>query len=466
LRRLIVGGGGRRLVYVAFTLFDIIHRRVWSRAGSFGRLVRPSIAKTNPMSRSNAQLSGRVWLLIAILLTAAGTWTLFHREINRQLSVRLLLRSENPREDWFESLANQFTDPSEFLERCWETGKVTHRQLVASFLKDRAMAKTTWWDGVEALLRTATVDGDMSVRELALATMEARKDPRLFECAQAQLTDPDPLVRQLGLDYLRRAEAKKGVPLFVKLLDDPDLRVAARAEVALARWSGEDFGARARLAIPSPNGQDGQPTSMENVEKLRQALEHRKAWWQLHAQEFPTNQALVAGAKPTTSLGPPLADFSLKDLDGRTVRLADFKGRPVLLNFWATWCTACLAEIPDLVALQKELGARIAVIGVALDGVTDEHGHVPGQEGEGEPHHEGKSMVDIRKKVGRAVKARGINYTVLLDPSNAVGGRFNGGELPTTVIIDDSGRVRRRFIGERNLQVFEAMLTELSSPPK
>jgi hypothetical protein len=62
------------------------------------------------------------------------------------------------------------------------------------------------------------------------------------------------------------------------------------------------------------------------------------------------------------------------------------------------------------------------------------------------------------------VKARRINYTVLLDPKNAVGGQFNGGELPTTVIIDAEGRVRRRFIGERNLTVFRAMIGEAAGP--
>jgi hypothetical protein len=65
--------------------------------------------------------------------------------------------------------------------------------------------------------------------------------------------------------------------------------------------------------------------------------------------------------------------------------------------------------------------------------------------------------------VARAVQARGINYPVLLDPDNEVGGRFNGGELPTTVILDASGRVRRRFIGERSLKVFKAMLAEAAA---
>ena len=58
------------------------------------------------------------------------------------------------------------------------------------------------------------------------------------------------------------------------------------------------------------------------------------------------------------------------------------------------------------------------------------------------------------------MKARGINYPILLDERNEVGGRYNGGELPTTVIVDTQGNVRRRFIGARSLPVFEAMITE------
>jgi hypothetical protein len=62
------------------------------------------------------------------------------------------------------------------------------------------------------------------------------------------------------------------------------------------------------------------------------------------------------------------------------------------------------------------------------------------------------------------VKALGINYPVLLDPEAAVGRRFNGGQLPTTAIIDAQGRLRRRFIGERSLKVFEAMIAAVAKP--
>jgi len=144
--------------------------------------------------------------------------------------------------------------------------------------------------------------------------------------------------------------------------------------------------------------------------------------------------------------------------------LNQFRGKVVLLNFWATWCTACLAEIPDLIALQNKLGDQVAIVGVALDGVPDEHGHVPGEEESGTTDHREHSMESARAKVVRAVKALGINYTVLCDPKSSLGAQFNGGELPTTVLIDPQGCVRRRFIGERNLTVFQAMVNEAARP--
>jgi thiol-disulfide isomerase/thioredoxin len=136
----------------------------------------------------------------------------------------------------------------------------------------------------------------------------------------------------------------------------------------------------------------------------------------------------------------------------------------VLLNFWATWCTACLAEIPDLIALQKKLGDQVAILGVALDGVADEHGDIPGDERDEKSHKDGLSLEVIHAKVERAVKLRDINYRILLDAKSSVGSQYNGGELPTTVIFDKDGRVRRRFVGERSLAIFEAMIAEAGNP--
>ena len=68
------------------------------------------------------------------------------------------------------------------------------------------------------------------------------------------------------------------------------------------------------------------------------------------------------------SAGNPSLDFVLKDMDGKDVNLADFRGRPVLINFWATWCPPCKAEIPWFIEFaEKYRDQRLAVIGISVD---------------------------------------------------------------------------------------------------
>jgi thiol-disulfide isomerase/thioredoxin len=405
-------------------------------------------------------------VLIIILLALVATYASFHHQIQRSLTVGLLLDSKNPREESFEYTANQVSDPVDFLRRAWATGKITHRQLVAEFLKSNAVRNSSWLSGAEPLVVACTMDADASVRELGLATLEARHSPRLFEAAQAQLEDIDPLIRLLGLNYLRPSDPKKAVPILIRFLNDPDLRIVAAAEVGLMRATGEDYGVRARLAIASQEGNAAGKVDPANVEAIRRGVEQRKEWWLKHQNDYelpPGSPASLPELRLPDIGRPPAADFTLRDLQGNKVSLSNFKGRVVLLNFWATWCTACLAEIPDLVALQQTLGTKVVILGVALDGVPDEDGDNHGERDE-KSTQANSSPSSVRAKVQHAVKARRINYQVLLDPKNSVGAQFNGGELPTTVILDSEGRVRRRFIGERNLAVFQAMVAEAAKP--
>lgn len=396
-------------------------------------------------------------------MTLVLAWTFFRHQIERPLSTRLFLASDDPRQESFDDLISQTTDPVDFLNGCWATGKVTHRYMVASFLKASSVANPPWFERAEPLVLAGVTDADMSVRELSLATLDTRRDPRLFQYSRLQLTDSDPLVRWLGLNYLRKTETKKAIPCVVSLLNDSDLRVATAAEVCLMRWTGEDYGVRERLAIAPQEGAHAGVIAPADVETIKQGIERRQQWWELHKNEYAAVPPVPADSKEV--MRPPVADFTLNTLDGKSVRLGDFRGKVVLINFWATWCTACLAEIPDLIALQKKLGDRAVILGVALDGVRDEHGHDPGAEHDDDSQAHPAPAEATAKRVARAVQARGINYPILLDEKNAVGGRFNGGELPTTVIIDAEGRLRRRFIGERNFRVFDQMIREVSAAP-
>src|SRR5262249_40516145 len=71
---------------------------------------------------------------------------------------------------------------------------------------------------------------------------------------------------------------------------------------------------------------------------------------------------------PAKSIGLAAPDFKLKDLNGKEISLSEYKGKVVLVNFWATWCTPCLGEIPDLIEMQEKYGAKgFAVLGLAMD---------------------------------------------------------------------------------------------------
>jgi thiol-disulfide isomerase/thioredoxin len=263
------------------------------------------------------------------------------------------------------------------------------------------------------------------------------------------------------------------VPIVVPLLDEDDPMIVASALKLLEHWSRENFGVKLADTAPFENPQTGLKEFREGSRATAQAGASRaKAWWAQHQSEF-ANMPLEIPAESITERRLIAAEgFTLRDLNGQNVRLSDLRGKIVLLNFWTTWCPACVSEMPELIALQKKRKDDLAIIGVSLDFVPDSHGHVGGhaaveeqvQQTEDRHERDSSGLAKIREKVARTVKARGINYTVLLDEKNEIGGRFNGGELPTTVIIDASGNIRRRFIGARSLPVFESMIAQAKQP--
>ena len=118
--------------------------------------------------------------------------------------------------------------------------------------------------------------------------------------------------------------------------------------------------------------------------------------------------------------GAAAPDFQLKSTDGKTVRLSDYRGKAVLLNFWATWCPPCKIEMPWFVDLQKQYGGQgLQVIGVAMDDDAD------------------KQVT----KISQFAKDMHLNYLVLLG-NDQVGDSYGGVEgLPTTFYISRDGRV-------------------------
>lgn len=139
------------------------------------------------------------------------------------------------------------------------------------------------------------------------------------------------------------------------------------------------------------------------------------------AEPLPQNVPLAPLAGGDTA-----PDFVVPTLAGDSLRLSDLRGRVVVLNFWATWCAPCIAEIPELVALHEALSPHgLSVVGVSTD--------VEGAAAVG-PFTDG---FDID-----------ITYPIPIDPDGDVSALFGGiWSLPTTYIIDQEGRIVRRQIG-------------------
>jgi len=410
----------------------------------------------------------RLVYLVGLLVLVGIAAPLFRKPVQRAFLLHSILRVDAPSESAFQELADGAREPFEFLQRVWNTLRIPQRVLVAAYLKDRASTNPELYQQAKSLLIAATQDVDFSVRELALAALAQQKHPALAILAASLLRDADPETRLLGLQYLRRQDPTTALPVVFGLLDDPDLRVVTGADSALRTWTQQDFGIR--LSQISFNVE----TSNSSVDPahLKTIQEGVQRWKEWRNDQDHLTDPLPAPVAAVTPQRLPAADFALKDLTGKTVRFSDFGGKVVLLNFWTTWCPGCQTEISNLIELQTRNANRLVILGISLDGQTavDEHGHLVGTHfDDGDDHAEDDAprridLAQLRAKVDRFVKDKGVNYLVLLDPDFEIGRRFNGGELPVNVLIDPKGYLRRRFIGGRNVAVLQAMIDELYRP--
>src|ERR1051325_6548323 len=128
--------------------------------------------------------------------------------------------------------------------------------------------------------------------------------------------------------------------------------------------------------------------------------------------------------------GKTIPDFSLTSLDGKTIDKASLKGETVVLNFWASWCTPCMAEIPEL----KDLAAnsKVKIVGIALDE---------------------KGLETVKP----FAEAHSINYTVAVGDQDMVQ-EVNGVGIPYPLVLDPSQRIVKIYRGPTNRESLEADL--------
>jgi thiol-disulfide isomerase/thioredoxin len=148
--------------------------------------------------------------------------------------------------------------------------------------------------------------------------------------------------------------------------------------------------------------------------------------------------AVLNSPSSATSPTEPAPDLSRNDLTGNPVHLIDFRGKLVLLNFWASWCGPCREEMPRFSQWQRTYGAKgFQVIGVAMD--------------------------DDAGSARQFLKQYPVAYPIVVGDAK-LGESFGGIlGLPTSYLIDARGRIVARYRGESNLQQMEAQIQTLLS---
>lgn len=124
---------------------------------------------------------------------------------------------------------------------------------------------------------------------------------------------------------------------------------------------------------------------------------------------------------PAPVVGAPAPDFSLKTVDGESIRLSELRGKVVAVNFWATWCAPCRLEMPDLQARAEQFPDRLVVLGVNFAETAEE-------------------VAAFREEVG-------VDFPLLLDPEADVQRLYRVLGYPTTFFVDEQGTIRFQHIG-------------------
>ncbi|MCB0179685.1 MAG: TlpA family protein disulfide reductase [Anaerolineae bacterium] len=158
-----------------------------------------------------------------------------------------------------------------------------------------------------------------------------------------------------------------------------------------------------------------------------------KSW--VGAGTITTGDAI--NLEPAPIAGHPAPDFELVSTDGETMRLSDFKGQPVILNFWATWCGPCRSEFPEFQQAAVDNADRMVIVGI------------------------NNTSADNPNAIPDFLKEYGITFPILLDTDREAVDAYNVLGLPTTIFIDDQGVVNEIFTGPLNKAYIESKISEL-----
>jgi peroxiredoxin len=152
------------------------------------------------------------------------------------------------------------------------------------------------------------------------------------------------------------------------------------------------------------------------------------------AEPKNTSQDTAASQEEGLKVGAKAPDFELKTLTGETVKLSSLKGKKVMLNFWATWCPPCKAEMPEMEKFYMQKDKDLEILAVNIDPQLDVKGFV---------------------------KKNGITFPILLDADDKVNEIYQILSIPTTYFIDSKGIIQNKFTGSMNFDAMKSYTSNL-----
>jgi peroxiredoxin len=259
------------------------------------------------------------------------------------------------------------------------------------------------------------VSASESAAEVAPAEVEARiaslesgwglTDAQVTSALEAAGLDHQALSRRVA----RLILIEQDIKLLSAQHSDLDAWLAqARQQAKIGLYQPLDAVDAASVASVAPSAPAAAPTAMGPVGSAQPPL-----------GTLPAPPADLPVAPQPQAVAP---DFTLTALDGQPVRLNDLRGRPVLINFWATWCPACRSELPALQAAYQRYGERVAFLGV--------------------------DVKEPEETVAAFAQQSGLTFPILLDGDGAVGSQlYQARGIPTSLFIAPDGVVSVRHVG-------------------
>lgn len=158
-------------------------------------------------------------------------------------------------------------------------------------------------------------------------------------------------------------------------------------------------------------------------------------WWTWVSREEVLHFSGVENLTEAPLAGYLAPDFTLTSTQGQTIHLKELQGQPIVLNFWATWCPPCRAEMPELEASSQQFQGVVTFLGI--------------DQGE-----EAKTVTQFGQEFG-------ISYPLLIDSNSQVNDLYGIRALPTTIFVDADGVVQEVYSGILNRAILQSKLEQL-----